>query len=126
MNDLSNIYVKENKEGLNPNLVFLVNEWPNWKILALQGSTRSGKTFSIVDFVISLIEEYGGLTISITRATLPSLKTSILRDFKDEMLRLGLWTDANFNKTEVELNVNEKDSFSKEEFLEKIRKAKSE
>ena len=30
------------------------------------------------------------------------------------------------DKTEVELNVNEKDSFSKEEFLEKIRKAKSE
>ena len=102
MNDLTDIYVKENKEGLNPNLVFLVNEWPKWKILALQGSTRSGKTFSIVHFVISLIEEYGGLTISITRATLPSLRTSILRDFKDEMLRLGLWSDANFNKTELE------------------------
>ena len=62
MNDLTDIYVKENKEGLNPNLVFLVNEWPKWKILALQGSTRSGKTFSIVHFVISLIEEYGGLS----------------------------------------------------------------
>lgn len=102
MNDLTNIYVGENKEGLNPNLVFLVNEWPKWKILALQGSTRSGKTFSIVHFIISLIEEYRGLTISVTRATLPSLKTSILRDFKDEMSRLGLWSDGNFNKTELE------------------------
>lgn len=102
MNDLTNIYVGENKEDLNPNLVFLVNEWPKWKILALQGSTRSGKTFSIIHFIISLIEEYRGLTISVTRATLPSLKTSILRDYKDEMLRLGLWSDGNFNKTELE------------------------
>ena len=30
------------------------------------------------------------------------------------------------DKTEVDLNVNERDSVTKEEFLEKIRKAKSE
>lgn len=105
MNDLTDIY-KNNKEGLNPNLVFLLREWERYKILALQGSTRSGKTYSIVDFIIWLIESYNGLIISVVRATLPSLKTSILRDFKDEMLRFNMWTDANFNKTELEYRHN--------------------
>ncbi|NCB02518.1 MAG: hypothetical protein EOM67_10180 [Spirochaetia bacterium] len=105
MNDLTDIY-KNNKEGLNPNLVFLLREWERYKILALQGSTRSGKTYSIVDFIIWLVENYNGLIISVVRATLPSLKTSILRDFKDEMLRFNMWTDANFNKTELEYRHN--------------------
>ena len=104
MNDLTDRYI--NETAVNPNLAFLLNEWHNWRILALQGSTRSGKTFSIVDFVIYLIEEYKGMTISIVRETLPSLKASILRDFKEEMSKLNLWSDQNFNKSELEYRHN--------------------
>lgn len=107
MNDLSEKYVKESEAmEVNPNLAFLVNEWDKWRLLALQGSTRSGKTFSIVHFVIYIIETYTGLTISIVRETLPSLKATILRDFKEEMLRMNLWSDSAFNKTELEYRHN--------------------
>ena len=62
MNDLSNIYVKENKEGLNPNLVFLVNEWPNWKILALQGLNTFRQDLFHCSLRYFYDEEYNGLT----------------------------------------------------------------
>ena len=104
MNDLTEKYINETE--VNPNLAFLLNEWDKWRILALQGGTRSGKTFSIVDFVIYIIEQYKGLTISITRETLPSLKATVLRDFKEEMTRLNQWSDSNFNKTELEYRHN--------------------
>lgn len=69
-------------------------------------SHNSGKTISVVDFIISLCQEYTGLTISVVRETLPSLKASILRDFRDRMLFFGFWSDLNFNKTELEYKFN--------------------
>ena len=98
MNDLTGRY----KRGeINPNLQFLLNEWTKWRVLMLQGGTRSGKTYSVVHFIIYLINEYQGLTISIVRATLPSLKASVLRDFKAEMMELGYWSGYNFNKSDL-------------------------
>lgn len=100
MNDLTGVYVREGGE-INPNLDFLLNEWTKWRVLMLQGGTRSGKTYSAVDFLIYIINEFQGLTISIVRATLPSLKASVLRDFRSEMEDLGYWSNVNFNKSEL-------------------------
>lgn len=68
----------------------------------MQGGTRSGKTYSAVEFIIWLCTQYSGLTISIVRETLPSLRASVLRDFKEIMINLGYWRDSDFNKTEFE------------------------
>lgn len=99
MNDLTEIY--KGKE-VNPNFAFLINEWHKWRLLIMQGGTRSGKTYSAIEFIVYLITTYDGLIISIVRETLPSLRASVLRDFKDIMTSLGYWSDANFNKTEFE------------------------
>ena len=103
MNDLTKCY-KGNEAGAN--LAFLLKEWNRWKILVLQGGTRSGKTYSVLEFIIWLCSEYTGLVVSIVRETLPSLRASVLRDFKEIMERLGYWSDGNFNKTEFEYRYN--------------------
>jgi hypothetical protein len=50
-----------------------------------EGGTRSGKSFSIIDRLISLSTHKSNrnhrLTISIVRKTLPALKKSVLKDF---------------------------------------------
>ena len=63
------------------------------------GGTRSGKTYAILQYLI--VE---GLklpqTITVVRKTIPSLKRTVLKDFKDIMLNLGVWDDNNFNTTD--------------------------
>ena len=102
MRDLTSKYINRYDGKINPNLDFLINEYLKFKILVLQGGTRSGKTYAVVDFLIWIIENYTGLTISVVRETLPALKATILRDFKDEALKFGIWSDYKFNKTELE------------------------
>ena len=107
MNDLTKYYVGHS-EPFNPNLKFLMDERlrGRWRIYALQGDTRSGKTFSIVKYVVWVIEHFGGLTISFVRATLPAVKATVMRDFEEVMQDEGLWSDRNFNKTEREYRHN--------------------
>lgn len=105
MNDLTSKYKKGNSD-MNPNLRYLLHEWSRWRILALQGGTRSGKTYSAIHFIIHIITTYTGITISVVRATRPSIAATVLRDFQDEMLRLNLWSDDNFNKSNLEYSFN--------------------
>ena len=107
MNNRTEIHKKsEVNKGENPNYSFLLREWHRWRILVLQGGTRSSKTISSIDFLLWLIQEYQGLTISIVRETLPSLKASVLRDFKERAVFYGLWSEYLFNKTELEFRYN--------------------
>lgn len=107
MNDLTSLYV--GKSGsMNPNLKFLLDERTRgvWRIFALQGGTRSGKTYSTVDYIIWVIEHFTGLTISVVRATRPAVRATVLRDFEEVMRNEGLWDDRNFNKTDLEYRHN--------------------
>lgn len=97
---------KNNEEGDNPNYAFLAEEFYKWRILVLQGGVRSGKTYSIIDFILWLTQEYTGLVISIVRETLPSLKATVLRDFIERATYFGVWSDSAFNKTELEFKIN--------------------
>lgn len=60
------------------------------------GGTRSGKTFAILQYLIT-----EGLKqrqdISIVRKTIPSLKKTVMKDFKDIMESIGLWQDESMN-----------------------------
>lgn len=42
-----------------------------------------------------------GLLLSVVRKTLPALKGSVLRDFKENLLNMGVWNDKAFNKSEL-------------------------
>lgn len=67
---------------------------------SLQGSSRSSKTYSIVQWLIRLCYDVPNTTVSIVRKTMPALKRSVFRDFKDIMLDWGLWDKGKMNKSE--------------------------
>lgn len=85
---------------VNTNLSFIRENVGVKKIIALQGGTRSGKTFSALMWLIELCIEYSGMTISIVRATLPSLKATAMRDFFEILEREGYYSEENHNKTD--------------------------
>lgn len=99
---------------LNPNFVFLERNIRYKRVIALQGGTRSGKTYSALQWIIKQCVNYRGLTISVVRATLPALKASAMRDFVEIMTDLGLYSESNHNLTEnvYHLNGNQIEFFS--------------
>jgi len=74
-------------QQLNPNYIFLHKNWANYKFFLLQGSTRSGKTYSIIDFIIFICNKYkkAGIEFDICRDSLPILKATVLKDFIDRL-----------------------------------------
>ena len=63
------------------------------------GGTRSGKTYAIIQFlIVKAIENKE--TITIVRKTIPSLKRTVIKDFKDILQGLNIWQDENFNITD--------------------------
>lgn len=105
MNDLTEKYVNI-KSGYNPNLRFLENEIGNYRILAMPGGTRSGKTYSAGQFIWRNLDRYSGVNYSIVRQTLTSLKATVLRDFIDIGTDAGLYREAYHNKSANEYSYN--------------------
>jgi phage terminase large subunit len=60
------------------------------------GGTRSGKTYAILQYLIAKGIE-SPIDISIVRKTIPSLKKTVMKDFKDIMISLDLWVDESMN-----------------------------
>lgn len=91
---------------LQTNKVFDILRQSDKRITVMQGGSRSGKTYNIILwFVIKLLQEQGK-TLSIVRQSLPSIKGSVLRDFIEILLKMGLYSEANHNKTEQTYNLN--------------------
>jgi phage terminase large subunit len=63
------------------------------------GGTRSGKTYALLQWCIvqALTDKE---TITIVRKTIPSLKRTVMKDFKDIMVGLGIWDENSFNQTD--------------------------
>jgi phage terminase large subunit len=70
------------------------------KIILLRGGSRSGKSYSAVQYLIVKAIEQSGTTISIVRKSFPSLRISTLRDFKSIMENLHLWEEERYLATE--------------------------
>ena len=70
------------------------------RISILQGGTRSGKSYSAVQYLIVKALEEPNLMISIVRKSFPSLRISTLRDFKGIMKELDLWDDDSWRASE--------------------------
>lgn len=63
------------------------------------GGTRSGKTYAILQYLIVQALE-NKETITVVRKTIPSLKRTVMKDFKDILQTLNIWKDDNFNVTD--------------------------
>ena len=86
----------------NPNLEFLRKNHESKRLISLRGGTRSGKSYSAVQFLIELCYKYpnAGMVITIARQTLPALKASTLRDFVEILQSFEAYVEEDHNKTE--------------------------
>ena len=66
-----------------------------------QGSSRSGKTYNTVIWLVAYCLANPGTRLAVVRATLPALKGSVLLDFKEVIRKFGEWDDRRFNKSEL-------------------------
>lgn len=66
-----------------------------------QGSSRSSKTYNTVIWLCVYCLQHPNTSVSVVRATLPSLKGSVLRDFITIMQSIGVWEMCKFNKSEL-------------------------
>ena len=76
----------------------------NNRIIILRGGTRSGKSYSTMQYLIVEALSNPNTTISVVRKSLPSLKKSIWRDFKKIMNVLNIWNENDYTATEMTYN----------------------
>lgn len=84
----------------NPNFTHLKKSVPVNRMTLLQGGTRSGKTFSIIDWLIWFCWEYTGVEIDVVRATFRSLKGTFLKDFKERLIEFEMFNYQDYNRTD--------------------------
>jgi len=60
------------------------------------GGTRSGKTYALLQWcIVKALSNKEAITI--VRKTIPSLKRTVMKDFKDIMQNLGVWNENDWN-----------------------------
>jgi phage terminase large subunit len=69
------------------------------RVVQCIGGTRSGKSYGIAQWLIVQGIE-SKRNISIVRKTIPSLKRTNIKDFKDILIELGIWKEDDWNSTE--------------------------
>lgn len=78
-----------NQAYYNPNLVTLEKSFREGKRgVVMEGSSRSGKTWSAIDFIIWLCSTFDNTTINIVKETYNGFKTTLYDDFDR---RLGMY-----------------------------------
>ncbi len=74
------------------------------KTIVNQGGSRSSKTYSIVQALILIAITKPKTTISIVRKSFPSLRGSVMRDWKEVMYALDVYDEKQHQKTEYIYN----------------------
>ena len=69
--------------------------------ISAQGSSRSSKTYNILIWLIVYCLRHPDTSVSIVRATLPAIKGSVYRDFKEILINMGVFEEKALNKTEM-------------------------
>jgi len=75
---------------INPNLQYLYQNFRKKRGVILSGSSRSGKTWSSVDFIIWLCSIESGVTINIIKESYNSFKTTLYDDFNRRLPDFGI------------------------------------
>ena len=60
------------------------------------GGTRSGKTYAILQWIIVQALQ-SKQEVTIVRKTIPSLKRTVIKDFKDVMQSMGIYNESEYN-----------------------------
>lgn len=70
---------------------------------ALEGGSRSTKTWSIIQWLLLYCQENRnkGKEITISRDRLTWLKATVFKDFKEVLIKQGWWRDSSHNKSEM-------------------------
>lgn len=93
---------KAERKRQNPNLLFVYNilKDPRIRILILQGGTRSGKSYSVIQALIRISAEYpnAGIVFSFVRQSFPVLEATILRDFIEILTNAGEYSEKDHRK----------------------------
>ena len=90
------------------------------------GGTRSGKSYGIIQYlVVKALQEPQNITI--VRRTVPSLKRSVIKDLKEIMLDLGIWSNEQYNISDrvYQFSNGSLISFVNTDDAEKLRGVKS-
>jgi phage terminase large subunit len=89
-------------QKINPNLAFLRSMIQATRIIALQGGTRSGKTYSALQFLIELCYQHqdAGIIITICRKTFPALRGTVMRDFFEILRNEDMYSEDCHSKSE--------------------------
>lgn len=66
-----------------------------------QGGTRSGKTYNLVFAEIIMLSKRNHTVFTYARLTMPSVKKTIFRDFKEIMERLKFWKEENMRWSDM-------------------------
>jgi phage terminase large subunit len=66
------------------------------------GGTRSGKTYAILQWLIVYALQSERKNISVVRKSMPSLRRSAIKDFRDIMETLKIWSDSQWHDTKKE------------------------
>lgn len=95
------------KLNLKCSVVFEKNFLSTKKVLVNQGSTRSTKTYSILQVLITLATQEQNLIFTIVRKELSTLKATAMRDFFEILEENDLYDASCHNKTENTYLLNE-------------------
>lgn len=63
------------------------------------GGTRSGKTYAILQYLLVKGLE-SPIDISVVRKTIPSLKRTVMKDWKDILMSVGIWNEDRMNMSD--------------------------
>tara|TARA_B100001094_G_C18159387_1_gene788343 strand:- start:541 stop:1701 length:1161 start_codon:yes stop_codon:yes gene_type:complete len=80
--------------------VFERNFKATTKIVVNQGGTRSGKTYALLQLLLTQALEGNNKLFTVVRKSFPSLRISVLRDFINLLIEYNLYSEAMHNKSE--------------------------
>lgn len=91
---------------MNRNLKHLIRNVPNYRVVALQGGTRSGKSYSIIEYIIGQCLKYQSATYTVARGTYKALRASAERDFIEMLSKFNIYNPKHHNKSDHTYKLN--------------------
>jgi phage terminase large subunit len=87
-------------QTLQTNVVFKHLQTSNARIIVEQGGTRSGKTYNILMWLIfDYCHNNNNKIVSIVRKSFPALRGTVMRDFFEILVNVGLYSEDYHNKS---------------------------